>query len=225
MPAQRPGAAGRLKISRVLWAAIRTFSLGFPFVASAMACEVPFISRLFHSVRARAASSCAAVLPPRAGWWMPLRRNGDGVAPERRWRCAGTVMALRRNGDAVAPERSPRCAGTVTPLRRNGDPVAPERPCEAARRRRSRRCRTWRIPLPFHKERGGDGRLEGGGGMGSARHPPGVALAHPFPRFHNRTFSFFAFALLPSERPVRGVSRQDPLIFDLGGLFSPQGMV
>ena len=44
-------------------------------------------------------------------------------------------------------------------------------------------------------------------------------------RFHNRTFSFFAFALLPSERPVRGVSRQDPLIFDLGGLFSPQGMV
>ena len=35
------------------------------------------------------------------------------VAPERRWRCAGTAMALRRNGDTVAPERPPRCAGTA----------------------------------------------------------------------------------------------------------------
>ena len=34
-------------------------------------------------------------------------------------------MPLRRNGDAVAPERLPRCAGTVTP-------VAPERVCDQA---------------------------------------------------------------------------------------------
>ena len=31
---------------------------------------------------------------------MPLRRNGDGVAPERGWRCAGTAIPLRRNGRA-----------------------------------------------------------------------------------------------------------------------------
>ena len=42
-----------------------------------------------------------------------MRRNRDAVAPERRWRCAGTAMPLRRNGDAVAPERPPRCAGTA----------------------------------------------------------------------------------------------------------------
>ena len=34
-------------------------------------------------------------------------------------RCAGTAMPLRRNGDAVAPERLCRCAGTATPSRRN----------------------------------------------------------------------------------------------------------
>ena len=55
---------------------------------------------------------------------MPLRRNGDAVAPERLPRCAGTVMPLRRNGDAVAPERRWRCAGTAMALRRNGDGVA-----------------------------------------------------------------------------------------------------
>ena len=31
-------------------------------------------------------------------------------------RCAGTAMPLRRNGDAVAPERLCRCAGTATPF-------------------------------------------------------------------------------------------------------------
>jgi|GEM_PF-3487925 len=44
---------------------------------------------------------------------MALRRNGDGVAPERGCRCAGTAMALRRNGGGVAPERRCRCAGTA----------------------------------------------------------------------------------------------------------------
>ena len=35
-------------------------------------------------------------------------------------RCAGTVMPLRRNGDAVAPERRWRCAGTATRCKRDG---------------------------------------------------------------------------------------------------------
>ena len=56
---------------------------------------------------------CARGLPGCAGTAMPLRRNGDAVAPERRCRCAGTVMPLRRNGDAVAPERPPRSTGTA----------------------------------------------------------------------------------------------------------------
>ena len=45
-----------------------------------------------------------------AGTVMPLRRNGDAVAPERRWRCAGTAMALRRNGHAVQKRRFRVCS-------------------------------------------------------------------------------------------------------------------
>ena len=69
------------------------------------------------------------------------------------------------------------------------------------------------------------GGWKGVEGWGRRAILPGWPLRILSFRFHNRTFSFFAFALHPSERPVRGVSRQDPLIFDLGGLFSPQGMV
>ena len=38
------------------------------------------------------------------------RRNGDGVAPERRWRCAGTAMALRRDGPSGPLSRCPAFA-------------------------------------------------------------------------------------------------------------------
>ena len=46
----------------------------------------------------------------------PLRRNGDGVAPERRWRCAGTAIPLRRNGHPVAPERPRVLLVPVVPI-------------------------------------------------------------------------------------------------------------
>ena len=43
--------------------------------------------------------------------------------------CLETVMPLRRNGDAVAPERLPRCAGTATPFYWNGRATRKECGC------------------------------------------------------------------------------------------------
>ena len=48
------------------------------------------------------------------------------------FRCLETAMPLRRNGDAVAPERRCRCAGTGVPFRRNGGAVSPECVCDQA---------------------------------------------------------------------------------------------
>ena len=50
--------------------------------------------------------------------------SDNPVAPEPRCRRAGTAMPLRRNGDAVAPERPPRSTGTAARCGKNA-PVSP----------------------------------------------------------------------------------------------------
>ena len=97
-----------------------------------------------------------------------------------------------------------RCAGTPTPLRRNS--------CRGKKDATVSPLPGMAKSLAFSQ---GEGRGWAVGRMmvGGTGAPPswGWSLRILSFRFLNRSFSFFAFALHPSERPVPGVSRQDAL--------------